>query len=192
MAPRCLMTPSGLVLPPSLLLVLVTMCVTRSFTEGHQDGCQGRHGCPSDQGSYECGDTGHCSQCPNNRYCSAGERLHGSAAEHSATTPLRSFGLSAGQGAFAEVAEEQVVQETSGNGTRNLRPFKVRDHWEIRWHAKDGDIAIFITNPNSGVPQQAAGQDKPGSGSSYQPKGGTYFLRVVATGDWTVTIVQLP
>ncbi len=96
------------------------------------------------------------------------------------------------QPVFAQAAEGQVVQEFSGNGTRNLRPFKVRDHWEIRWTVKDGDITIFLASPNEGLPQQAAGQDKPGSGSSYQPKGGTYFLRIVSTGDWTVTVVQLP
>lgn len=32
----------------------------------------------------------------------------------------------------------------------------------------------------------------PGSGSSYQPRGGTYYLGVNGMGDWTVTVIQLP
>ncbi len=39
----------------------------------HQDGCHRWHSCPSDSGSYTCGDTGHCSECPDNQYCKAGK-----------------------------------------------------------------------------------------------------------------------
>jgi len=35
----------------------------------HQDGCHRWHSCPSDSGSYTCGDTGKCSECTNNQYC---------------------------------------------------------------------------------------------------------------------------
>jgi endonuclease YncB( thermonuclease family) len=38
----------------------------------HQDGCHSKHSCPSDTGSYTCGDKGYCSQCPDNQYCKAG------------------------------------------------------------------------------------------------------------------------
>jgi len=33
---------------------------------GHRSGCHAAHSCPSDTGSYECGDTGNYSQCPGN------------------------------------------------------------------------------------------------------------------------------
>jgi hypothetical protein len=39
------------------------------ITEAHRSGCHRWHSCPSDSGSYICGDTGHCSQCPNNQFC---------------------------------------------------------------------------------------------------------------------------
>ncbi|MGI0055775.1 MAG: hypothetical protein ACREAK_00200 [Nitrosarchaeum sp.] len=38
----------------------------------HQSGCHRWHSCLSDTGSYVCGDTGYCSQCPDNQYCKSG------------------------------------------------------------------------------------------------------------------------
>ncbi len=43
-----------------------------SDAHGHRSGCHRWHSCPSDTGSYVCGDTGHCSACPDNQYCLAG------------------------------------------------------------------------------------------------------------------------
>ncbi len=40
--------------------------------EAHRSGCHRWHSCPSDRGTYTCGDLGYCSQCPDNRYCLAG------------------------------------------------------------------------------------------------------------------------
>ena len=34
----------------------------------HVDGCHRWHSCPSDDGSYVCGDRGHCTQCPDNEF----------------------------------------------------------------------------------------------------------------------------
>ena len=38
----------------------------------HSSGCHSWHSCPSDSGTYVCGDKGKCSQCPDNQYCSGG------------------------------------------------------------------------------------------------------------------------
>lgn len=38
----------------------------------HRSGCHSWHSCPSDSGSYVCGDTGHCSACSDNQYCQNG------------------------------------------------------------------------------------------------------------------------
>lgn len=32
----------------------------------HRSGCHRWHSCPSDTGSYVCGDLGYCFQCPDN------------------------------------------------------------------------------------------------------------------------------
>lgn len=35
----------------------------------HRNICHMQHSCPSDHQTYTCGDTGNCSQCPDNNYC---------------------------------------------------------------------------------------------------------------------------
>lgn len=42
----------------------------------HRDGCHRWYSCPSDSGSYICGDKGHCSECPNNEYYFDGESIY--------------------------------------------------------------------------------------------------------------------
>jgi hypothetical protein len=39
----------------------------------HQDPCHRFHSCPSDHGTYVCGDKGRCDQCPDNEYCQGGK-----------------------------------------------------------------------------------------------------------------------
>lgn len=41
--------------------------------EAHRSGCHAVHSCPSDSGSYVCGDLGHCEECPDNEFCMDGE-----------------------------------------------------------------------------------------------------------------------
>ncbi len=42
--------------------------------EAHRSGCHRWHSCPSDRGTYICGDLGYCSACPDNQYCLNRER----------------------------------------------------------------------------------------------------------------------
>ncbi len=51
------------------LIVLFLLSLFPTTTEAHRSGCHRWHSCPSDSGSYICGDTGHCSACPDNQYC---------------------------------------------------------------------------------------------------------------------------
>ena len=46
------------------MMLFVPLLSSDSFA--HQSGCHRWHSCPSHTGSYECGDTGHDSQCGNN------------------------------------------------------------------------------------------------------------------------------
>jgi hypothetical protein len=89
-------------------------------------------------------------------------------------------------------ADEQIVQQVSGNGSRNLRPFTVKDHWEIRWDSKGPALNISVRQNDGELVQGGGSQREPGKGATYQPKGGTYFLDVMGMGDWTITVVQLP
>ncbi len=60
MMQRCVILSSAIVL------------LTR-HTNAHRDPCHQRHSCPSDHGTYICGDFGRCEQCPDNQYCLAGK-----------------------------------------------------------------------------------------------------------------------
>jgi phosphatidylserine/phosphatidylglycerophosphate/cardiolipin synthase-like enzyme len=60
-------------------------------SHAHQDPCHRLHSCPSDHGTYVCGDKGRCDQCSDNQYCLAGKpRVAASpspAPAHSAPSP---------------------------------------------------------------------------------------------------------
>ncbi len=90
-------------------------------------------------------------------------------------------------------ADELIIQQASANGTRSLKPFTVQDGWELRWDLTGQAIEVYLNQPD-GEPvelQPMASQKNPGSGSTFYPRGGSYYLRIVADGDWTVTVVQL-
>lgn len=56
--------------------VIVTLLALAGWgvdSHAHQDPCHRLHSCPSDHGSYVCGDRGRCDQCPDNQYCLAGK-----------------------------------------------------------------------------------------------------------------------
>lgn len=51
-------------------LFAITVLAYGYDTYAHRSGCHASHSCPSDTGSYICGDTGNCSQCADNEFCS--------------------------------------------------------------------------------------------------------------------------
>lgn len=57
------------------LIILVAASVYQAPAFAHRSGCHRWHSCPSDTGSYTCGDTGYCSECPDNNYCKAGQPI---------------------------------------------------------------------------------------------------------------------
>jgi hypothetical protein len=94
-------------------------------------------------------------------------------------------------------AEEVSVLNLSANGARNTRPFSVKDHWEIRWNNADTMLMVTVLRAHANgalesLPVATGSQFKPGVGSTYIEKGGDYYLNINASGDWTITVVQLP
>jgi hypothetical protein len=72
-----------------LVLLFVTVLVislSQPYAFAHQSGCHRWHSCPSDRGTYECGDTGYCSQCTDNNYCKAGRPISGSSSSGSSSS----------------------------------------------------------------------------------------------------------
>jgi len=48
-----------------IALILVGLVLIPITVYAHQSGCHRWHSCPSDTGSYVCGDLGYTSQCPS-------------------------------------------------------------------------------------------------------------------------------
>jgi hypothetical protein len=53
----------------AILFAISFVLSTAQESVAHRSGCHSWHSCRSDHGTYTCGDTGHCSQCPDNKYC---------------------------------------------------------------------------------------------------------------------------
>lgn len=51
------------------IIIGISILLLSNFAQAHRSGCHRWHSCPSDTGSYVCGDLGYCSQCPDNIYC---------------------------------------------------------------------------------------------------------------------------
>jgi endonuclease YncB( thermonuclease family) len=72
-----------------VLIILVMMIPLQTpLSFAHQSGCHSWHSCPSDTGSYTCGDKGYCSQCPDNNYCKAGKPISYSQTKQQKTEPI--------------------------------------------------------------------------------------------------------
>lgn len=79
-------------------------------------------------------------------------------------------------GSLAFAAEEQIVQDLSGNGSRTTRPFTVKDGWELRWTATN-ELSLFLLDAQ-GQPLEALGYSiGDAGGTTHHGKGGTYLLQ---------------
>ncbi len=87
-------------------------------------------------------------------------------------------------------AQDTVVREFSGSGGKNTRPFTVKNGWEIHWDAKGDIFQLYLYTANGDMAGVPANQQGSGKGSSYQAKGGHYYLQVNALGNWAIKVVQ--
>jgi hypothetical protein len=90
----------------------------------------------------------------------------------------------------AETKDVNVVKEFSGSGGKNTRPFTVNNEWEIQWDAKGDIFQLFLYTANGEMTDLPANQQGSGKGSSYQAKGGQYYLQVNAIDNWAIKVVQ--
>lgn len=88
-------------------------------------------------------------------------------------------------------AQDAVVQEFSGSGGKNTRPFTVKDGWEIQWDAKGDLFQLYLYTANGDIVGVLANQQGSGKGSSYEAKAGKYYLKVNAIGNWSINIIPV-
>ncbi|HHY47385.1 MAG TPA: hypothetical protein GX506_08835 [Firmicutes bacterium] len=86
--------------------------------------------------------------------------------------------------------KSKVIAKFQGTGIINTKPFTVNDGWTIQWDAQGDIFQIYVYTGTGQLVDVAANQMEAGKGSSYQPKGGTYYLKVNAIGGWEIAIIQ--
>ena len=92
------------------------------------------------------------------------------------------------------IAKDPIIKSYSGNGTQTTRPFTAKTPFEIQWLAKDEDFMIFqitMYNKDGGLVGVVANQLKPGKGSFYSPKSGTFYLSINTVSAWAITVVAV-
>lgn len=94
----------------------------------------------------------------------------------------------------AEVAPYTASETVtfSGSGTTTTRPFTVKGEWELKWKAK-GFLAVHLYNLESRLNEKLmfVYNSGGGKGSSYHPDSGTFFLNVVSSEPWSISILEL-
>jgi hypothetical protein len=93
-----------------------------------------------------------------------------------------------------KVADDPIIKEYSGNGMQTTRPFVVKTSWEMQWDTKPEDFMMFqvyLYDGDGNLIGVAANQTKPGKGSFYNPKKGTFYLTINAICDWEIKIVEV-
>jgi hypothetical protein len=90
--------------------------------------------------------------------------------------------------------DEQIIQQVSGQYHQHLEPFTVNDDWEFRWENKaeagNNLFEIVLQSSATDAPVDLVTQKGSGQGAKHQKKGGTYYLKVISMGKWTITVVQ--
>jgi hypothetical protein len=93
-----------------------------------------------------------------------------------------------------KIANDSIIKSYSGNGTQTTRPFVVKTSWEMQWDTKAEDFMLFqvyLYDGDGNLVNIVANQTKPGKGSCYNPKGGTFYLNINAVADWEIKIVEI-
>jgi hypothetical protein len=95
-------------------------------------------------------------------------------------------------GAQPVFGQEKVVQTFLGIAPLTTTSFTVQDKWEVRWECTDV-VSVTLLSPDGTV---LAGVASSAKGSFYQPKGGTYALKIsrvngAPTTQWRVLVVEV-
>jgi len=89
-----------------------------------------------------------------------------------------------------KVADDNIINEFSGSGTKTTRPFVIKNTWEIYWESKDG-IQISLYDKEGNFIETVASQMESGKGNSYNPKKGTFCLNIFSMGSWEIKIIAV-
>jgi hypothetical protein len=81
-----------------------------------------------------------------------------------------------------------VIATFSGCGTKNTQPFITTGPWVIHW-LTEGCLSLYVFRANGDHTGMNANQKKPGRDSSFFPKPGKFYLKVISSSFWAIRIV---
>ena len=92
----------------------------------------------------------------------------------------------------SKVTEKEIsLVNLSGSGMTITRPFTVNGPWEIQWDVSGSFFAVTIYKADGSLFDIGGSQQGAGKGSSYQPKNGNYYLKIMAIGNWELKVVEI-
>jgi len=88
--------------------------------------------------------------------------------------------------------KEKEAVKFSGTGSMTTRPFRVSGEWELQWEADSVfTVNLYKKGENETFKLSFVSVDDGGSGQSYSPMAGEFYLGITALGLWSATIVEL-
>lgn len=93
-----------------------------------------------------------------------------------------------------------TVQTITGNGEKKTAIFTVPDDWKILWSCTGGDyggyLAVTVYGSDNGYIDGAVNAtckagNAPTTGETEEHAGGSVYLSVDGTGDWTIQVQEL-
>jgi hypothetical protein len=92
----------------------------------------------------------------------------------------------------ARSADGDVIAEFSGAGGANTLPFRATGPWKIVWTCT-AEISINAETSDGQHSELLVWAAPPGSGTSYWPQPGTYFLKITTLhGRWQIKVIAAP
>ena len=133
------------------IISLVALLLLPYVADAHRSGCHRWHSCPSDSGTYVCGDVGHCSYCPDNQYCKDGR---------------------------PRAAEAQTKAKAPATGNQQPLAANVLTGKVVR--VVDGDTIYVLDDTNNQHRIRLAGIDAPERNQAYGLASGKHLGSLVA------------
>lgn len=85
------------------------------------------------------------------------------------------------------------IAHFTGSGKATTKAFEVAANWEVRWtSAVPTGFAIELLGPDGASRGRVVEKQKRKSGTTFVSEAGTFTLRVVARGAWTIDVVSRP